>query len=281
MSIIEQMKNIEQFSDSEQQVIRYLLNSPETILNYSVKELAKACYTSSSTVTRLINKLNDNKGFTHFKATFFSEINTAASFSTNALKEFSSGENAYSIINKVASIETQTIEQTRQSINYEEFVQIATLMNRCTQIEFFGFDNNLNIAKNSLYRMMAVGKQVVIHDGTNAQFYQALTSHSGSAAIVVSRTGENRKVTDLLQILGDRNVPRIVLTPSKSSSVGKLSDYFIQVINDLNYEFVGNIVFDTSLQYILNVLSGILCSRNYENNRDIHEMYMNSLEDIY
>lgn len=281
MSIMEQMKHMEQFSESEQQIIRYLLNSPETILDVSVRELAQVCYTSPSTVTRLVNKLNDNKGFNHFKATFFNEMNTASISASNQELEFTSGENAYSIIQKVSSIEIATIEQTKQSIDYEALARISNLINASSQVQFFGFDNNLNIAKNALYRMMSIGKQVVIHDATNAQFYQAISSPAKSVAIIVSRTGENRKLVDLLQILGERKIPRIVLTPVKDSSVGKLSDYYLQVINDLQYELVGNIVFDTSLQYLFNILCGILCSRNYECNREIHEMYHESMDNIY
>lgn len=239
------------------------------------------CYTSPSTVTRLVNKLNDNKGFTHFKATFFNEINHTSIASDEDQMRLSSGENAYSIIQKVSAIEIRTIEQTKQALDYEELAKISHLLNKSRQIEFFGFDNNLNSAKNALYRMMSLGKRAVIHDAANAQFYQAMSSPADCVAIAVSRTGENRKVADLLQILGERGIPRIVLTPSRTSSVGRLADYYMQVMNDVNYEFIGNIVFDTSLQFAFNVLCGILCSRNYENNREIHEMYTNMLKDIY
>ncbi|BCN31708.1 MurR/RpiR family transcriptional regulator [Anaeromicropila herbilytica] len=280
MSILEQLKDIDHFSESEKHIIHYLLNAPETILDFSVKDLAKVCYTSPSTVTRLVNKLNNNKGFNHFKATFFSEITHM-----NHLKEeqisITSNETAFSIINKVATLEIEAIEKTKESMNYETLAKVSYLLNTAKQIEFFGFDNNLHLVKSSLNRMLALGKQVIIHDSTNAQYYQALTSTKDCVALIVSRTGENRKLIDLMKLLKERNVPIITLTPNKQSSIGKLSNYFIPVVNDLNLEIVGNILFDTSLQYILNILCGILFAKNYEANHEILSTYSKSFDYIY
>ena len=67
MNILEQLREAEHFSSAEQNIIRYLLQYPETIINFSVRDLAKASYTSPSTVTRLVKKLDDGHGFSHFK----------------------------------------------------------------------------------------------------------------------------------------------------------------------------------------------------------------------
>jgi DNA-binding MurR/RpiR family transcriptional regulator len=280
MSILEQLKEIEHFSESEKQIIHYLLNAPETILDFSVKDLAKVCYTSPSTVTRLANKLNNNKGFTHFKATFFSEITNANHLGDEHI-DITSNETAYSIMNKVAALEYDAIEKTKQSMNYEVLSKISYLLNSSKQIEFFGFDNNIHLVTSSLHRMMSLGKQVIIHESTNAQFYQALTSTKDSVALVISRTGENRKLVELMSILKERKVPVIALTTNRNSSVGKTCDYYIEILNDQNLEIVGNILFDTSLQYVLNVICGILLAKNYKSNHEILNSYSKYFKHIY
>ncbi len=42
MNILEQLREAEHFSSAEQNIIRYLLQYPETIINFSVRDLAKA-----------------------------------------------------------------------------------------------------------------------------------------------------------------------------------------------------------------------------------------------
>ena len=127
MNILEQLREAEHFSSAEQNIIRYLLQYPETIINFSVRDLAKASYTSPSTVTRLVKKLDDGHGFSHFKARFFSEINSV--FLASGDRTINTNETVHSIVQKIADLEQTAIEQTKQSIDYQTLVRAANLIN--------------------------------------------------------------------------------------------------------------------------------------------------------
>ena len=133
MNILEQLREAEHFSSAEQNIIRYLLQYPETIINFSVRDLAKASYTSPSTVTRLVKKLDDGHGFSHFKARFFSEINSV--FLASGDRTINTNETVHSIVQKIADLEQTAIEQTKQSIDYQTLVRAANLINSCSQLE--------------------------------------------------------------------------------------------------------------------------------------------------
>jgi len=273
MSILNQLKDTSHFSDSEKQIITYLLNYPENIVNFTVRELAKVTYTSPATVTRLIHKLNNKQGFSHFKATFFREINNISTTALNESSTLSSSENAFSILQKVAAIENDTIDRTKNSIDYEQFSRLFYMMNQNSPIAFFGFDDNLHIAKIHLHALLSLGKHVVIHDESNAQYFQALTLDKHAVALLVSRTGENNRLVEIAEILKERNVPRIIFTPDKNSSLGKLSSEWVEVQNSFVSDTIGNIVFKTSIDYIFNCLCGLLNAKNHEHNLDIMKEY--------
>lgn len=273
MSILNQLKDMSHFSDSEKQIITYLLNHPENIVNFTIRELAKATYTSPATVTRLINKLNNKQGFSHFKATFFREINHISTSDMNESSTLSSKENAFSILQKVAALETDTIERTKDSIDYEQFSRLFYLMNQNSPIVFFGFDANLHIAKTHLNGLLSLGKKVIIHDDSNAQYFQALTLEKNSVALIVSRTGENNRLIEIGEILKEKQVPRIIFTPDQNSSIGKLSSEWVEVQNTFVSDMVGNIIFKTSIDYIFNSLCGFIYSKNYEHNTKVIEAY--------
>lgn len=295
--ILEKMEQIEQFTDAERQIIHYLLTHSEDVLSLSVRDLAKHTFTSASTVNRLANKLTGGEGFIRFKAGFFREMHRSAAScleeSPNPDAPSGSGhpsnsemlphpegtnditmdETVYSIAGKVAAAEIDAIERTLRSIDYPSFYKAAMLLHKADAICFFGFDDNLSIVKPYLYRMMSFGKQIVLHDASNAQYYQALTLPRGSAALLLSRTGENRRLSDIASILRDKKIPILLLTPSRESTLGKLADEWIEIQNGLLPEARGSILFDTSVHYILNVLCSLMFSGNYENSRAILAQY--------
>ena len=275
MNILEQLREAEHFSSAEQNIIRYLLQYPETIINFSVRDLAKASYTSPSTVTRLVKKLDDGHGFSHFKARFFSEINSV--FLASGDRTINTNETVHSIVQKIADLEQTAIEQTKQSIDYQTLVRAANLLNSCSQLEFFGFGDNLHLVKPQMYRLLSMGYRVVIHDPNNAQYYQAISTPADAAAILVSHTGNNRRLLDITSILKQRKAKTIILTPA-NTPLSRIADEWIEIqdsgVNDIN----GNIVYELSVQFILNVLCGIAYSKNYERNHEILARYLNSYQ---
>lgn len=271
MSILEQLKHIDNFSDAEQHIIHYLLGDPENIINLSIKDLAKLSNTSTSTVTRLVNKLNNNKGYSHFKALFFSELSTIILSKDKAAS--SSADATTTALNEISALQTQAIDKTRCSIDHATVSRVFSLLSKSEKIEFYGFDDNLHMVKYHLSRLMSFGKQVIIHDSTNSQFFQAYGSGKSNAAIIVSRTGKNKRLLEIMEILKIRETNTIVLTPDKASPLAKDAAEWIQVEDGLTAGLVGNITFDTSLQYILNVLFILFHSEYYENYKDLFETY--------
>ncbi|WRK54774.1 hypothetical protein SD457_07710 [Coprobacillaceae bacterium CR2/5/TPMF4] len=57
MSIMTQLEFELNFSNSEKNIAKYILDNGENVLNLSIKELAKETYTSPATIVRLCQKL--------------------------------------------------------------------------------------------------------------------------------------------------------------------------------------------------------------------------------
>lgn len=277
MNILEQLEGKELFSSAEQNIIRYLLEHPETIINCSVRDLAKASFTSPSTVTRLVKKLDGGQGFSHFKARFFSEINSV--FPTSSGKTIHMNETIHSIVQKVSELEQMAIERTKQSMDYPTLIRAANLINSSSQLEFFGFGDNLHLAKPQMYRLLSMGYQVMIHDPNNAQYYQAISTPPTAAALMISHTGDNRRLLDIASILKQRGAKIIILTPA-DTPLSKMATEWIQVQDYKHSDLNGSIVYEQSVQFILNVLCGIAYSKNYDRNHQILDKYLRSYQKV-
>ena len=73
MSLIQQLKQAQDFTEREKDIARFVLEHPETIENMSSRELGHQTFTSAASVTRFCQKLGV-KGFPEFKIKFVSEL---------------------------------------------------------------------------------------------------------------------------------------------------------------------------------------------------------------
>jgi len=104
----------------------------------------------------------------------------------------------------------------------------------------------------------------------NSQFSQALISDKTHFALLISRSGENRRLMRTAKILKERHVPTALLSCQKDAPLSKLCDEFLYVANTLDYLDCGGNIFSVGVRYYLDVLFGIFLSRNF---REIEEFY--------
>ena len=61
MSILNQLKEEQLFTNAEQVVVRYILKHPRAVINATIGEIAEAAYSSPSTVGRVCKKVGGRR----------------------------------------------------------------------------------------------------------------------------------------------------------------------------------------------------------------------------
>ena len=276
MKIINELNELKQMNKltlTEQVIVDYILTHPEELEKISSRQLAELTYTSPATVVRICQKLGFS-GYSEFKIKYLQEVNqTPRMDQINRTNPITSEDSLHRIVNKVAALEITAIEQTKKGIDLDQLNRVSELLNQATCIDFYAFDNNLHLAKNACSHFLYAGKQAVIHDSSNAQFMQAFASVEGHVAIIISRTGENPMLYRIANVLRERKIPLLVLTESRHSSLAKISTEHLYLYNVHRFTDMGTILFQTSVQYLFDLLFAILFSRNFENSVKQNEMY--------
>lgn len=276
MKIINELNELKQMNKltlTEQVIVDYILTHPEELEKISSRQLAELTYTSPATVVRICQKLGFS-GYSEFKIKYLQEVNqTPMMDQINRTNPITSEDSLHRIVNKVAALEITAIEQTKKGIDLDQLNRVSELLNQATCIDFYAFDNNLHLAKNACSHFLYAGKQAVIHDSSNAQFMQAFASVEGHVAIIISRTGENQMLYRIATILCEKKIPLLVLTESRHSSLAKISTEHLYLYNVHRFTDMGTILFQTSVQYLFDLLFAILFSRNFENSVKQNEMY--------
>ena len=270
---LNELKRMNKLTSTEQGIVNYILTNPEELEKISSRQLAELTYTSPATVVRICQKLGFS-GYSEFKIKYLQEVNqTPRMYQINRTNPITSEDSLHRIVNKVAALEITAIEQTKKGIDLDQLNRVSELLNQATCIDFYAFDNNLHLAKNACSHFLYAGKQAVIHDSSNAQFMQAFASVEGHVAIIISRTGENPMLYRIANVLRERKIPLLVLTESRHSSLAKISTEHLYLYNVHRFTDMGTILFQTSVQYLFDLLFAILFSRNFENSVKQNEMY--------
>ena len=270
---LNELKRMNKLTSTEQGIVNYILTNPEELEKISSRQLAELTYTSPATVVRICQKLGFS-GYSEFKIKYLQEVNqTPRMDQINRTNPITSEDSLHRIVNKVAALEITAIEQTKKGIDLDQLNRVSELLNQATCIDFYAFDNNLHLAKNACSHFLYAGKQAIIHDSSNAQFMQAFASVEGHVAIIISRTGENPMLYRIANVLHERKIPLLVLTESRHSSLAKISTEHLYLYNVHRFTDMGTILFQTSVQYLFDLLFAILFSRNFENSVKQNEMY--------
>lgn len=271
MRLLKTLSEREKFSAVEQNIIKYILDNPKEIVNMSIRELANKTFTSSAAIFRLCQKCG-LKGYTEFKIKFISEMNRTSDFENDELEKpirdlhrpINGKDDVKSVVRKMAFLQIEAIEETKNEINYKQLERVADMMNAAGQIVFFGFDLNYYISQSTVYHLVRTGKPAVVYETVNNQVAKAVMFKKEDVAILISRTGENKNLIRISQVLKRKGAKIILLSASRDTSLDKLCDEFIYIANVIDYLSMGGVIFSVGCRYILDVLFGILFSKNYK-----------------
>ena len=271
MRLLKTLSEKEKFSAVEQSVIKYILDNPKDIVNMSIRELANKTFTSSAAIFRLCQKCG-LKGYTEFKIKFISEVNRTSDFENDELEKpirdlhrpINGKDDVKSVVRRMAFLQIEAIEETKNEINYKQLERVADMMNAAGQIVFFGFDLNYYISQSTVYHLVRTGKPAVVYETVNNQVAKAVMFKKEDVAILISRTGENKNLIRISQVLKRKGAKIILLSASRDTSLDKLCDEFIYIANVIDYLSMGGVIFSVGCRYILDVLFGILLSKNYK-----------------
>lgn len=271
MRLLKTLSEREKFSAVEQNIIKYILDNPKEIVNMSIRELANKTFTSSAAIFRLCQKCG-LKGYTEFKIKFISEVNRTSDFENDELEKpirdlhrpINGKDDVKSVVRKMAFLQIEAIEETKNEINYKQLERVADMMNAAGQIVFFGFDLNYYISQSTVYHLVRTGKPAVVYETVNNQVAKAVMFKKEDVAILISRTGENKNLIRISQVLKRKGAKIILLSASRDTSLDKLCDEFIYIANVIDYLSMGGVIFSVGCRYILDVLFGILLSKNYK-----------------
>lgn len=272
MSLIQQLKQAQELTEREKDIVKFVLEHPEMIENMSSRELGYQTFTSAASVTRFCKKMG-MKGFPEFKIKFVSELRAGNLAIEEKKVLLSERENVVTMVRKVTEIQKRAVEETQKEISYSQLIRVGKMIAEAGCVDFYAYDMNVNLAQYGCSLFFHAGKRAAVYSATNIQGLSANMPSDGHVAIILSHTGRNERLVEIEKILRNNGTKVIAIVSEENRIIAKYADEVLTASGTEKVEEFWTSMFFASGKYILDILYGMEFSRKYQENLMLNQKY--------
>ena len=257
-----------EFSESEKEIAKYILNHGEAVLSMSVKELAKHTYTSPATIVRLCKKIG-LEGYNDFKIKYSAELQYDLQHTDriDVNFPFQKDDSHPLICHKLASLSQEVIADTVKLIDFNQLHQIVDLIYHYPTIDIYGSGNSLLAAMSFQHKMMRISRDVNLRVLHGEQIFMSYNTNPDRIGMIISYSGETNEVIQIAQTLKEKKTPLIVLTSIGDNRLSHDADYILNIgSREKIFTKIAPFASQISMEYLLNVIFSCLFQKDYEQN---------------
>lgn len=254
----------------ENDIAHFLLEHQEALSSLTIRGIAKNTYASSSAVIRLAHKLGF-EGYNDLKKQLLSEIEYLNSNFGNidANIPFNADDNIMSVANIIKEVMIESANDTLSLIKDDSLKMAVSIMEKSKHIYIFGFGAFVPIAVNFQMKMSRIKKHVVVQSLVGEENYQADMLGEDDCAIIISYSGENHNLLNVVSLLKENNVPVIAITSIGENSLSTCVNCTLCMsTREKLFSKIANYSSEYSVALIFDILYSCYFKLNYKNNLD-------------
>ncbi|MBM7551715.1 MurR/RpiR family transcriptional regulator [Thalassobacillus pellis] len=210
----------QQFSEKEKRIADYIISQPENIVHSTINQVADELEVADATVFRFCKRLGF-KGYQAMKIALASEL-------VNPIKDIhetiTEDDSDMDILNKVFQANINAMEYTREIQNEKTFQEAVSYIIEAKQINFFGNGGSGVTAMDGQHKFMRTGVISQAYTDTHLQLMAAAQMTSSDVAIIISHTGMNKDILEVVDVAKENGVKTIGITNYAKSPFSKAVD---------------------------------------------------------
>lgn len=266
--LLKEKMEMDIFSFSERIIINYLIGNTEHLEDMTTSSIARATHTHSTSVIRVAKKLNLS-GWIELKKELIKEReylkSTINDLDANA--PFNSEDTFPEIINRIAIVMKESIDDSQNLIDHENFQIVCKLIMNAPKIVIFAAKSNLSAIEFFITNMIRIGYNIQVADNFDYPEFTAYNMQNEDVALFISYSGENPEIVRSLNFVKKSGAKIISFTNIGENSLSKESLYTINLsTHEKLYSKIGNFNSTTSIFFLFNALYACIFSLNYQQN---------------
>jgi DNA-binding MurR/RpiR family transcriptional regulator len=260
-------------ADSEKKIAEYVLKEPKKTLHYNVRELAKQSDSSQAAVIRFCKHL-DFESFNNFKLRlardvfenyderYIPDLELESESSPATVKRGIIDRIQRSLVALEKSITPQALEQT-----------VDTILKAATTV-LFGVGASGIVAYDFMQKLVRLGQPVFYTQDTDLQLTAASTIRPSDCAFIISYSGENNNMIEVVRQVRKNTTTIISLTMDNENTIRSMADINLVVPVSERIYRQGASTSRINQLAVIDMLYALMVSRNLDASIDAIEHTM-------
>lgn len=217
------------FNETERKIADYILNNTKDLIYSTISQVAEKLQVSDATIFRFCKKIN-LKGFQELKITLATEL-TEALDNNYANEQISENDNEQTIVSKVFKANITALNDTLLSVDPALIEKAANTILASDQIVFYGNGGSGIVAMDAHHKFLRTGLKVSVYTDNHLQLMSIAQLTKKDAIVIVSHSGSNLNMINLLNIAKENGIKTIAITSFSKSPVGEKADITLNAIS--------------------------------------------------
>lgn len=259
----------ESMSNHERRIADFLLKNVETVRAHSSKSLAELVGVSQSSVVKFSQKLG-YKGYSDFKLSLTESVARSAMLPQAIHGDITSDDDLATVAGKLISRKNIALNETLQANSTESLTQSVEALQGAKRILLFGVGASSLVARDIAYKLMKLGKSVLIESDTHVQVANAATLGAGDLVFAISESGLTQDVIRVAQTGVGQGAGLLSLTRFTRNPLSELATHSLYCVANESEARSSSILARTA-QFMVTDLLFILISQKDEKANDLFE----------
>jgi DNA-binding MurR/RpiR family transcriptional regulator len=209
-------------NNAEKKVAKYILESPDNVLNMTISELAAESAVSESTVFKLCRTLDFN-GFRDFKITLARQYQGPEPFSI-ANEPIKRTDSAESMVHKAFRFSIDSLNNSLKTLNYNEFERACTALKNAHKVLVISIGISRITSIFAADKFSFFGIDATAATDAHVQAMRASLLTARDVLFAFSRSGDTRDIIETAKIAKHKGATIIGVTNNPRSYFAKLLD---------------------------------------------------------
>lgn len=214
-------------TESERDVLVFLLNQTRDAVEIDIHSLAKKCYCSPATIVRICKK-NGFKGFKDLKLALQNDLNFSQELEQANIQPSGSESLQKTIVNALNE-NIHAIQNTFSLLDFQELNSVVDLLANCRYVYLFGIGASFLVARDLQQKLERINKKTILYEDIHLQLVSSTNIENGEVAIIFSYSGLTKEIIEMAHNIKAHGGIIIAVTKYGSSKLISLSDYNLYV----------------------------------------------------
>lgn len=264
--IIEQLKEMKDFTNSEKLIAQYILENPSELQSLSAEDLGKRTFTSRATIVRFYKKLS-LASYRDFQRNVEADLNEAYRIKSLISEEPVDETSTYKdILNIVPSIYELSVTNTKMIMDHPAMNRVLNKLKYSEKISIYGLGVSFTIAETTAFKLMTLGYEAAAYNGLNEHYVKAKREHKKDVAILISLTGNNATIEKIAKYMKENGIFVVGIFGSEYGEIKEYCDEILEIYSKkqiLSLEIINAL---SAANYIIDVLFVSLLVQDYQQN---------------